>query len=89
VVAGVARKQALLSKPEEKVVLGRKSKRIPRIFIIDDSPVTVTVGDKSYTCKSIVNTAQGLLCVQYDGSAVLLPQPQQQQVFTTPRAQPV
>jgi hypothetical protein len=85
----VARKQALLSKPEEKVVLGRRGRRVPRIFIIDESPVTVTVGDKTYTCRSIVNTAHGLLCVQYDGSAVLLPQPQQQQALTAPRIQPV
>jgi hypothetical protein len=88
-VARVARKQALLSKPEEKVVLGRRGRRVPRIFIIDDSPVTITVGDKTYTCKSVVSTAQGLLCVQYDGSAVLLPQPQQQQTPTAPMAQPV
>ncbi len=69
----MGRRQAL-AKPEEHVVLKKRSNRVPRIYVIDEPPITITIGDKTYECKNIVQTNSGALCVQYDGSAILLSQ---------------
>jgi len=84
----VGRKRAL-AKPEEHVLLKKRTSRVPRIYIVNEPPVTIEVEGKTYECKNIVQAPSGLLCIQYDGTAVLLPQqPQQpQQEPTKPHIQ--
>jgi hypothetical protein len=68
----------VLRKPEEHVMLKKRGKAVPRVYVIDEPPAVVEVGGKRYECKNIVQSPSGLLCIQYDGTAVVLPSPQPQ-----------
>ena len=47
----------------------------PRVYYVElESPVTIEYEGRSYECRDVRETASGILCLQYDGTAVLLPQ---------------
>ena len=58
---------------------GRKDKRYtPTLYITDEPPVSLNVNGKNITCKSVYPYGNYLLCVQYDGSTLVIQAPQQQ-----------
>jgi hypothetical protein len=57
-----------------------RPRKVQRVYIIDEPPVTLEVNGKRYECANVIQTPSGVLCVQYDGSVALIPQTQQQQV---------
>jgi hypothetical protein len=86
-VGGLGGRRAL-AKPEEASTLKRRTDRVPRIYIIDEPPVTLEVDGRRYECVNVIQAQGGLLCVQYDGSVALIPQPAQQQAHQqAPQAQ--
>jgi hypothetical protein len=77
----------VLRKPEEHVMIRKRGKAAPRVYVIDEPPSVIEVNGKRYECKSIVQSPSGLLCIQYDGTAVVLPSPQPQQQQPQQKAQ--
>lgn len=67
----------------------RKGHQSRRVYIIDEPPAVIEAGGQRYECRSVVQAPNGLLCIQYDGTAVLIPpvQVQQQQAKAPPQAQ--
>jgi hypothetical protein len=63
-----------LLKPDEHKSLRKRSRYVPRIYVVDEPLTTVEVGGKKYECKSLLQASTGLLCVQLDGSVAILPQ---------------
>jgi phage terminase large subunit-like protein len=47
-------------------------------YVYYEEPVYVKSGDKTYECKSLQSTPQGLVCIQYDNTAVIIPPAQPQ-----------
>jgi hypothetical protein len=72
-VAWLAKLGQLL-KPDEHRSLRKRSRYVPRIYVVDEPPTTVEVGGKKYECKSLLQSPTGLLCVQLDGTVAILPQ---------------
>ena len=64
----------------EKNRLKRRSGYVPKIYVVHEPPVTVEYGGKRYECKELLQSPQGLLCVQYDNTVLILPQQVQQQL---------
>jgi len=71
-------KRALLRSPDLSP-RARARKREKKPYLVMESPFTVEVGGKTYECKNVVPSPQGLLCVQHDNTLLVLPQPPLQQ----------
>ena len=63
---------ALAFKPHSKKRKGRASGEQVQ-YVYYEEPVYVKSGDKTYECKSLQPTPQGLVCIQYDNTAVIIP----------------
>jgi hypothetical protein len=48
------------------------------VVVLDEPPLVFNIDGRVYECRSVINTVNGLLCVQYDGTVTPLPQPTQQ-----------
>jgi len=66
----------------------RKGGQPRRVYIVNEPPAVIEAGGQRYECRSVIQAPNGLLCVQYDGTAVLVqPPPQQQQAKAPLQAQ--
>ena len=63
----------------EKDRLKRRSRYVPKIYVVHEPPVTIEYDGRRYECKELLQSPQGLLCVQYDNTVLVLPQQAQQQ----------
>jgi hypothetical protein len=77
-------RRRLNPKPEEAELLRKKSNKVPRIYIVDEPPLTFKAGEKEYECKDILQTPQGVICVQYDNTMVYVTPNQQAQQQPAP-----
>jgi hypothetical protein len=72
-------------------ILGLKRRKVQqprRVYVINEPPAVIEAGGQRYECRSVVQAPSGLLCVQYDGTAVLIsPTQQPQQAKTSLQAQ--
>jgi hypothetical protein len=57
----------------------RKGQQPRKVYIVNEPPAVIEAGNQRYECRSIVQVPNGLLCIQYDGTAVLIPPAQMQQ----------
>ena len=73
-------------KVAEKDKIARRPEYTPKIYVVNEPPVTIEHEGKRYECKNLIQSVQGLLCVQYDNTIVLITQGQQQPQ-QPPRAQ--
>jgi len=54
---------------------GLRKRYVPKMYVVDEPPITVDAGGKRYECKSIAQTQTGILCVQHDNTVVVIPSP--------------
>ena len=53
----------------------------PQVYYVElEPPTVIEVGSSRYECKKVVESPSGLLCIQYDGTAVLIQQKPQHPV---------
>ncbi len=58
--------------------LGRKKKKNQGIrYVVDEPAYTIKLEDRTVMCRELISTPQGVLCVQYDGTSILLGQQNQ------------
>jgi hypothetical protein len=64
---------------------GKKDKRYtPTLYVTDEPPVTLNINGKNITCRAVYPYGNYLLCVQFDGSTIVIQAPQQQVQSTEP-----
>jgi len=84
---GLLTRKKLGLKPEELELLRKRSDKVPRIYVVNEPPLTFKAGEKEYECKDILQTPQGVICVQYDNTMVYVtPHQQTQQQPLAPSA---
>ena len=55
---------------------GEKKPWTPQAYI-EDTPIYLKVGLKTYECKDIIERYEDLICIQYDGVAILIEKPKE------------
>jgi len=62
----------------QAVIIKRGERKLwtPQTYI-EDAPIYLKVGYKTYECKDIIERYEDLICIQYDGVAILVEKPRQ------------